>query len=87
MVYLIIIAIIIFLIASGVKIVSQSKAIVIERLGSYYRTMSTGINYKRGCKRKVYFNLWLEEAWFWKELDLYSERKKKNWIWRKYRTC
>lgn len=46
MVYLIIIAIIIFLIASGVKIVSQSKAIVIERLGSYYRTMSTGINYK-----------------------------------------
>jgi regulator of protease activity HflC (stomatin/prohibitin superfamily) len=46
MVYLIIIAIIIFLIASGIKIVSQSKAIVIERLGSYYRTMSTGINYK-----------------------------------------
>ena len=46
MVYLVIIAIIIFLIASGIKIVSQSKAIVIERLGSYYRTMSTGINYK-----------------------------------------
>lgn len=46
MIIFIIIAIIIIVIAGGVKIVSQSKAVVIERLGSYYRTMSTGINYK-----------------------------------------
>lgn len=46
MIIFIIIAIIIIVIAGGVKIVSQSKAVVIERLGSYYRTMGTGINYK-----------------------------------------
>lgn len=41
-----IILIIIFIIASGVKIVSQSKAIVVERLGAYDRTMTTGVNYR-----------------------------------------
>ncbi len=30
---------------SGIKIVSQSKAYVIERLGAYHRTMQTGLNY------------------------------------------
>ncbi len=41
-----IILIIIFIIASGVKIVSQSKAMVVERLGAYDRTMTTGVNYR-----------------------------------------
>ena len=40
---LIIIAVII---ASGVKIVPQSKAIVVERLGAYDRTMQTGLHYR-----------------------------------------
>ena len=42
----VIILFIIVVIVSGVKIVSQSKAVVIERLGAYYRTMTTGLNYK-----------------------------------------
>lgn len=43
---IIILLVIVLVIASGVKIVSQSKAMVIERLGSYHRTMTTGVNYK-----------------------------------------
>ena len=46
MVFLVILIIVIIIIAGGIKIVSQSKAVVIERLGSYYRTMNTGLNYK-----------------------------------------
>ncbi len=49
----IIILIIILLIASGIKIVSQSKAVVIERLGAYDRTMTTGLNYKMPIIDKV----------------------------------
>ncbi len=41
-----IILIIVLIIASGVKIVSQSKAMVVERLGAYDRTMTTGVNYR-----------------------------------------
>lgn len=43
---IIIILVVIFIIASGVRIVSQSRAMVIERLGAYHRTMTTGVNYK-----------------------------------------
>lgn len=46
MLVFIIILIIIFIIASGIRIVSQSKAMVVERLGAYDRTMKTGVNYK-----------------------------------------
>mgnify|MGYP004493712499 CR=1 FL=1 len=46
MLVIVIILIIVFVIASGVKVVSQSKAIVVERLGAYDRTMTTGVNYK-----------------------------------------
>ena len=42
---LIIIIVIIVIIVSGVKIVPQSKAYVVERLGAYHRTMQTGLNY------------------------------------------
>lgn len=38
--------IIVLVIASGVKIVSQSKAVVVERLGAFDRIMTTGVNYK-----------------------------------------
>jgi len=43
---IIIFLIIIVVFASGVKIVSQSKAVVVERLGAFDRTMTTGVNYK-----------------------------------------
>lgn len=42
---LIILIIVLLVIVGGVKIVSQSKAYVIERLGSYHRTMQTGLHY------------------------------------------
>ena len=46
MAILIIIIVLVIIIAGGIKIIPQSKAAVIERLGSYHRTMSTGLNYK-----------------------------------------
>ncbi len=46
MAIIIIFLIIVLIIASGVKIVSQSKAMVVERLGAYHGTMKTGVNYK-----------------------------------------
>ena len=41
-----IIIIIIVIIAAGVKIIPQSKAYVVERLGAYDRTMGTGLHYR-----------------------------------------
>ena len=41
----IVITVILFIIILGVKIVPQSKAIVVERLGKYDRTMETGLHY------------------------------------------
>ena len=41
----IILIIILFIIISGVKIVPQSRAIIVERLGKYNRTMETGLHY------------------------------------------
>ncbi len=43
--FLIIAIIIIVVLAAGVKIISQSKAYVVERLGAYDRTMETGLHY------------------------------------------
>ena len=42
---LIILVILLLVVVAGVKIVSQSKAYVIERLGAYHRTMQTGLHY------------------------------------------
>ncbi len=42
---LILIIVIIVIGVSGIRVVSQSKAYVIERLGAYHRTMQTGLNY------------------------------------------
>jgi len=42
---IIVIAIVVILLL-GIKIIPQSKAYVVERLGSYYRTMQTGPHYK-----------------------------------------
>lgn len=43
---LVIIIIIVVIAALGIKIIPQSKAYVVERLGAYDRTMQTGLNYK-----------------------------------------
>lgn len=43
---LIIVLIIVIVLALGIKIIPQSKAYVVERLGSYDRTMQTGPHYK-----------------------------------------
>lgn len=42
---LFILIVIVVVAVAGVRIVSQSKAYVIERLGSYHRTMQTGLHY------------------------------------------
>lgn len=42
---LVILIIILLIIVTGIKIVSQSRAYVIERLGAYHRTMQTGLHY------------------------------------------
>ena len=44
--FLLILIIIIVIIAAGVKIIPQSKAYVVERLGAYDRTMETGFHYR-----------------------------------------
>lgn len=46
MLVIMIILVIILIFASGVKVVSQSRAVVVERLGAYDRTMKTGVNYR-----------------------------------------
>ena len=40
-----VIIILVVIIASGIKIIPQSKAFVVERLGAYHRTMQTGLHY------------------------------------------
>ena len=42
---LVILIILIVITASGIKIISQSRAYVVERLGAYHRTLQTGLHY------------------------------------------
>ena len=45
-VLLVIIAVIILFVLTNIRIVPQSKAFVIERLGAYYATWDTGLHVK-----------------------------------------
>ena len=45
MVGIIILIILVVIFISGIKIIPQSKAYVVERLGAYHRTMQTGMHY------------------------------------------
>ena len=45
MIGLIILIILVVVVVSGIKIIPQSKAYVVERLGAYHRTMQTGLHY------------------------------------------
>ena len=58
---LIILLFIVVFAASGVKIVSQSRAYVIERLGAYHRTMQTGLKYVIPFFERVANNVSLKE--------------------------
>ena len=42
---LVLLIILVVIAASGIKIIPQSKAYVVERLGAYHRTMQTGLHY------------------------------------------
>jgi len=45
MIGIIILIILVVIFISGIKIIPQSKAYVVERLGAYHRTMQTGMHY------------------------------------------
>ena len=45
MIGLVIIIVLVVIIASGIKIIPQSRAYVVERLGAYHRTLQTGLHY------------------------------------------
>ena len=58
---LILIIVIIVIGISGIKIVPQSKAYVVERLGAYHRTMQTGLHYVIPFIERVANNVSLKE--------------------------
>lgn len=43
--FLVVLIVLVVIAASGVKIIPQSRAYVVERLGAYHRTMQTGLHY------------------------------------------
>ena len=61
MLFVSLIIVIIVLIAVGVKIIPQSRAIVIERLGSYHKTLQTGLHYVIPVIDRVASNVTLKE--------------------------
>ena len=46
---------------SGIKIIPQSRAYVIERLGAYHRTMQTGLNFVIPFIERIANNVSLKE--------------------------
>ncbi len=57
----IILIVLLIIIARGVKIVPQARAIVIERLGAYHRTLQTGLHYVIPFLERVASNVSLKE--------------------------
>ena len=60
-VLLVIIAVIILFVLTNIRIVPQSKAFVIERLGAYYATWDTGLHVKIPFIDRVAKNVSLKE--------------------------
>ena len=58
---LIIIIVFLGILASGIKIIPQSKAYVVERLGAYHRTLQTGLHYVIPFIERVANNVSLKE--------------------------
>ena len=57
----IILIVLLIIIARGVKIVPQARAIVVERLGAYHRTLQTGLHYVIPFLERVSSNVSLKE--------------------------
>ena len=58
---LIVLIIFVVIAASGIKIIPQSKAYVVERLGAFHRTMQTGLHYVIPFIERVANNVSLKE--------------------------
>lgn len=58
---LIVLIIIVGIAASGIKIIPQSRAYVVERLGAYHRTLQTGLHYVFPFVERVANNVSLKE--------------------------
>ena len=58
---LIVLIILVVIAASGIKIIPQSRAYVIERLGAYHRTLQTGLHYVFPFFERVSNNVSLKE--------------------------
>ena len=58
---LIVLVILVVIAASGIKIIPQSRAYVVERLGAYHRTLQTGLHYVFPFIERVANNVSLKE--------------------------
>ncbi len=59
--FIVVLLVLVAIAASGVKIIPQSRAYVIERLGAYHRTMQTGLHYVIPFIERVANNVSLKE--------------------------
>ena len=59
--FLVVLIVLVGIAASGVRIIPQSRAYVVERLGAYHRTMQTGLHYVIPFIERVANNVSLKE--------------------------
>lgn len=59
--FIVVLLVLVAIAASGVKIIPQSRAYVVERLGAYHRTMQTGLHYVIPFVERVTNNVSLKE--------------------------
>lgn len=59
--FLVVLIVLVVIAASGVRIIPQSRAYVVERLGAYHRTMQTGLHYVIPFIERVANNVSLKE--------------------------
>ena len=59
--FIVVLLVLVAIAASGVKIIPQSRAYVVERLGAYHRTMQTGLHYVFPFIERVANNVSLKE--------------------------
>ena len=57
-----IIVVLVIIFIAGIKVIPQSKAYVVERLGAYHRTMQTGLHYVFPFVERVSNNVSLKET-------------------------
>ena len=59
--YVVVIIVLLVIVISGIRIIPQSKAYVVERLGAFHRTMQTGLHYVIPFIERVANNVSLKE--------------------------